>query len=240
MSAPVCEKLAWDSAFFGVSIARVAGDTLDAAKAAAVEAWCRDNGVACVYFLARPDNAATVRAAEAHGFALVDVRVELERTDLRGVASPPHVRAATATDLPALETIARTSFTDSRFYADDHFPHEKCAALYVRWVQESLRGFADVMLVAEQDAVAAGFVTCKIVQGVGKIGLVGVDPHHRGQGLGQTLMHAALAWLAGKSVTRVTVVTQARNLPSQRLYQRCGFLTSTVGLYYHKWFETRL
>jgi hypothetical protein len=30
-------------------------------------------------------------------------------------------------------------------------------------------------------------------------------------------------------------VTQARNVPAQRLYQQLGFFTKTMSLYYHKW-----
>ena len=32
------------------------------------------------------------------------------------------------------------------------------------------------------------------------------------------------------------VVTQGRNIAGQRLYQRCGFLTRSVELWYHKWY----
>jgi dTDP-4-amino-4,6-dideoxy-D-galactose acyltransferase len=231
----VCEKLPWDSGFFGMSIGRVVGDTLDAAKAAAVAAWCKSEQVACVYFLARADDAATVRVAEANGYLLTDVRVELECRDFQKAFLLDNIREAAAADLPLLETIARTSFADSRFYADSHFPREKCAELYVRWVQESCRGFAHAVLVVEIDSAAAGFVTCKIEDDGGRIGLFGVAAAYRGRGLGHTLIQGALAWFAAKAAPRVSVVTQARNIASQRLYQRQGFLTRGVGLYYHKW-----
>jgi ribosomal protein S18 acetylase RimI-like enzyme len=236
MSTPVCEKLPWDTAFFGINIARVYGDTLNTAQAAAIDTWCQSEHIACVYFLARSDDPATVRTAEAHGYSLVDVRVELENAALPNTPMPANVRPATAADLPALEPIARTSFTDSRFYADPHFPRHKCDALYVRWVQESVREFADITLIAEQEKQVAGFITCKIENGTGNIGLAGVDARFRGKGLGNVLMQGAISWILGKGVSRLTVVTQARNIASQRLYQRHGFLTKKVGLYFHKWF----
>ncbi len=236
-----CVVLPWDSAFFGFGVARVCGEALDAARAAAVDAWCRREKVRCVYFLARSDDAGTSRCAEERGFALVDVRVDFERK-LEGVADLAHagtrVRVAAAADLPALEKIARASFTDSRFYADGHFPRTQCDDLYARWVRESYRGFADAMLVAEVSGVPAGFVTCKMeAAAVGRIGLVGVDAQQRGQGLGQVMCHAACAWFAGRGAAWVRVATQGRNIASQRMYQRCGFLTRSVGLYYHKWYE---
>ena len=238
MSGALCEKLAWDSEFFGVGIGRVIGETLDEAGAAAVDQWCQANRISCLYFMVRADDAMTRRTAEGHGFALVEVRVELERA----VKYPPEdapagfaVRAPTAADLPALEAIARTSFTDSRFYWDTHFPREQCDELYARWIRESLRGFADAVLVAEYQHVAAAFVTCKLERTVGRISLLGVDARFRGMGLGQSVMRGAMQWFAGQHVQRVVVATQARNIASQRLYQRCGFLTRSVGLYYHKW-----
>jgi hypothetical protein len=37
----------------------------------------------------------------------------------------------------------------------------------------------------------------------------------------------------------VNVVTQGRNSKAQRLYERCGFLTRSVQLWYHRWFMPR-
>ena len=238
--AEPCVRLAWDSAFFGIGIARVCGRTLDEARAARVDAWCRRERVACVYFLAPADDPATTRCAEQHGFSLVDVRVELERKLEAGAEAA--VRAAVADDVPVLESIARGSYTASRFYADGHFPRAQCDALYARWVRESFHGFADAVLVTPQKGAPAAFVTCQLEAGeraerVGRIGLLGVDPRQRGKGLGQCVVHAAAAWCAGRGAQRVQVVTQGRNIASQRLYQRCGFLTRGIGLYYHKWWS---
>jgi hypothetical protein len=36
----------------------------------------------------------------------------------------------------------------------------------------------------------------------------------------------------------VAVVTQGRNGAAQRLYQRCGFVTHALDLWYHKWYST--
>ena len=46
---------------------------------------------------------------------------------------------------------------------------------------------------------------------------------------------SALDWFATQGVEKVTVVTQGRNGAAQRLYQRCGFVTGSIHLWYHKW-----
>src|SRR4051812_25558776 len=76
--AAACALLPWDTEFWGFRVARLHDDTLDAARAAAVDAWCAAQGVRCLYFLARPDVAATPAAAAAHGYDLVDVRLRLD------------------------------------------------------------------------------------------------------------------------------------------------------------------
>ncbi len=91
---------------------------------------------------------------------------------------------------------------------------------------------------AECEGAPAAFITCKREGdgSIGRIGLVAVDVRRRGQGLGQKLVGTAQTWFKDHGVRIVRVVTQGRNIASQRLYQRCGFLTHSVGLYYHKWY----
>ena len=65
-SAEPCELLPWDTQFFGVSIARVRGNVLTSTMADSIERWCGDHEIQCLYFLARSDDAMTVKLAESH------------------------------------------------------------------------------------------------------------------------------------------------------------------------------
>jgi RimJ/RimL family protein N-acetyltransferase len=48
-----------------------------------------------------------------------------------------------------------------------------------------------------------------------------------------------MSWFAGQDIKTVHVVTQGRNTRAQRLYQRCGFVTRSMELWYHRWFDNR-
>lgn len=233
-----CELLPWDAAFFGFGVARVTGRRLAATHPPEIDSFCREHAVRLLYLEADIDHPDTVRLAEAHGFGLVDVRVVLDAGPPRAAGpSALPVREATEEDLPALLPIARTGFRDSRFYFDPQLPDARCDALYERWITESLRGFADRVLVA-CDGSACGFVTCDLVDGgrTGRIGLIGVGERARGRGVGETLVAAAQEWFASRGAGGAVVTTQARNVGAQRLYARRGFRPRQVSLYYHKWY----
>jgi ribosomal protein S18 acetylase RimI-like enzyme len=137
-----------------------------------------------------------------------------------------------------LREIAGVSHTDSRFYHDSGFPRQRCDELYRTWIEKSCNGYADIVLVAEVEDTAVGYISCHLLDGGGgQIGLVGVDAQMQGHGLGRALICSALTWFAGQGATRVTVVTQGRNLAAQRLYARSGFVPKSVQLWYHRWFS---
>jgi ribosomal protein S18 acetylase RimI-like enzyme len=72
---------------------------------------------------------------------------------------------------------------------------------------------------------------------VGSIGLFAVAQEFRRKSLGRQLVAAALEYFRHNGLAQATVVTQGRNLASQRIYQRCGFLAESVQLWYHCWFK---
>lgn len=233
-----CEYLDWDSCFFGLRIARVNGNRLDPLRAAEILHWSRHEAPDCLYFLADVDDA-TIRLAEQHHFRLVDIRVTLaaQISDTNAANwKPDRVREAVAEDVPALSEIAGRSHRDTRFYQDGGFPRRLCDEMYRVWIQKSCRGYADVVLVAEHDSRPAGYISCHLKQdGIGQIGLVGVDDGARNLGLGRQLVRSALRWFRERETREVTVVTQGNNIAAQRLYQSSGFLTSAVQLWYHLW-----
>ena len=233
----LCRLLEWDTAFFQKRIGRVTVGRLTGAQADDVLAWCARENIDCLYFFADCDDAETIRAVEARGFALVDARVTLERTG-KAPAMPPHLRLSQPEDVPALKVMTAAQHRNSRFYYDAHFPQVVSDALYATWIERSCDGtYAEAVLVVERDGQPAGYVTCETQAERGEIGLLGVGAAWQRQGLGAALVNGALAWFAERGIDTVEVVTQARNLSAQRLYQRYGFLTSQVQFSYHRWFE---
>jgi dTDP-4-amino-4,6-dideoxy-D-galactose acyltransferase len=238
-----CEYLPWDSEFFGRRIARVLPERLSQDIAEAAEEWCERNSIHCLYLLADATDPQTIRQAEENRFHLVDIRMTLSRK-LSEPAPPSErlaagtVRSATAADVEPLKLIARESHRDSRFYADPHFATEQCDKLYERWIERSCADYADIVFVAEREGRPVGYITCKQNDAkIGQIGLLAVDSRAVGLGLGSALIAAALDWFREHKLESVLVVTQGRNVRAQRCYQRMGFTTDVLQLWYHRWFS---
>lgn len=245
MIAVPCRFLEWDSEFFSRRVARVDGERLTPETVDAIEAWCEQQRIDCLYFLADSNDPRTVALAEACGFHFVDIRLTMGRR-LDGPGAEQDAPAEVdidlpvAADLPVLRAIARDSHRVSRFFFDARFPDERCEALYERWIAQSCEGYADAVFVARRDRLPLGYITChrSAVAGTVEIGLLGVVAAARGKGVGRRLVNAALDWARMQPETgQVVTVTQGRNVGAQQLYQRCGFRTTRVRLWYHRWFE---
>lgn len=238
-----CERLAWDSSFFDIEIARIKTSNLSPAILDAAHRWCAANAVECLYFLAEAQDVTSIRCAEAFGFELVDIRLTLARqiSPDEEIAAGPQgatIRLALPTDRDRLRAIARRSYRDSRFYSDGRFPVEKCDRLYETWLEKSCDGGSGAVLVAEWHGSPAGYVTCERVDRVtGQIGLLGVDSSAQGIGLGRALIATAVSWFRDQGFNRAQVVTQGRNIRAQVAYQNCGFVTESLQLWYHRWFR---
>lgn len=241
-----CTYLDWDSDFFGVRIARVNASHLSEETVAPILAWCAEQAIDCLYFLADANDHATSRLAAQNDFHLVDLRVSLDRSLVNGPLNSSGgdgngsvIRPCEAADLPALKAIARTVHRDTRFYFDPRFPRDRCDALYETWIAKSCGGYADLVLVADLHGAAVGYCSCHRRGSEGQIGLFGVHPDYHGQGVGSKLIREALRWFVEQGLERASVVTQGRNIAAQRLYQKHGFMTQAVQLWYHRWFTAR-
>jgi len=240
-SRSICRKLEWDSSFFGYNIALVNAERLTDATAAEVRNWCHENRIDCLYFLADASDPATVRVAEDNGFRFLDVRLTLGTTigEIPSSRLPGGtIRFGKPADANVLRSIASQSHRDSRFYYDPYFSRSQCDALYQTWIEKSLNGYAEAVLVAEYNDELVGYLSCHTHSpGKGEIGLFAVRSKAQGKGLGHGLVSESLRWFSANGRSQVTVVTQGRNVPSQRVYQRCGFQTKLVQLWYHAWFS---
>ncbi len=240
-----CEFLPWDSEFWGFPVARVREHTLTPDRVRAIDAWCQERSIACLYFLATFDDPKTVLTSEDGGFHLVDCRVTATiETSRFAEAAPPHppgaiIRPCTSADVENLRQIASDSYRTSRFYFDQNFPRKKCGMLYEQWIAESCSGFADEVFVAEMAGTPVGYITCHLPteDKEARIGLINVAREARRRGIGQSLIDQTLHWYACQQVAHVLGITQARNMAIQSFNDRLGFVTRSFQLWYHKWYR---
>jgi dTDP-4-amino-4,6-dideoxy-D-galactose acyltransferase len=237
----MCTLLDWDSQFFMCRIARLWTPRLSRHTCAAALDWCRAEAIDCLYLFASLDDEGTSLLGPS-GFELVDVRLDLscEIGDrmMRGAVTA--IRPAAEADVPGLRAIAARSHHATRFYFDRRFSRERCDELYRTWISRSCEGWADGVLVATAGNAPEGYITMHVDDGQrGRIGLVGVDEHVRGHGIGASLVAAALDWFRDRGVTGVSVATQARNIAGVRLYEAAGFRIAGAGAWYHRWFGER-
>lgn len=241
ISAP-CDFLDWDSNFFGFRIGRIRENLLTKELVELADEWGRQNEIRCLYFLAHVDDALTTQLAQAHGFQLVDVRITFEcRITAPPMPMPGFLRPARSDDIPVLESKARAGFMDTRFFYDAGFPRLRVEDLYAAWIRRDFDDKDSIVLVAtSENDRPLGYISCRLSPGQesAEIGLIGVSPGARGQGAGQSLVNGALNWAGERGASRMEIVTQGRNVAAQRLYQRCGFLTRSVELWYHKWYDS--
>jgi ribosomal protein S18 acetylase RimI-like enzyme len=179
----------------------------------------------------------TVALAETNGYRLVNVNVTLCQSV--GSRETKHaLRLATSADIPALEDLAAKSHTDTRFFNDGRFPIERCEQMYRIWVRKCVEQPRKAVIVAHADGAIAGYSAVGHGENdTAAIELIAVAETHRGKGIGEKLVNGSLAWMAERGVRDAYVRTMGHNVTAQRLYQRCGFRTSSTSLYYHKWFD---
>lgn len=237
-------RLSWDSAFFGLPMARVEhiiGASLDApAPAAEALDACLDDlrGAGVSHVSARVDAAdiAAMHLLEARGFRLMDALVTYIWRPGRDPASSAvrdrgRIRALEPRDHDELLAIATTAYRgfQGRFHLDPHIPRERADALYVEWARQSISSaMADTVLVSERsDGALLGFLAFRRREPVSTLtgtaifgaGLGACRPDAPGAYAG--LIRAGTRW-AHEHSGIAECQTQNYNFPTIRIYEAVG------------------
>lgn len=247
--APVSvHLLEWDTAFFGARMGRLdvvgpmpgdEGEIARVLRTALAEArLARFDHVILRSGPAEP----MARAAELAGLQLVDVGLDLRCTLPRGAnaaSGAMPVRPFRPSDLPSIEAIAGEAFRLGRFWTDPFFRPEQARDFYQEWARNLCRGLAAEVLVAEWHGEPAGFVSCALNDGTGRIPLIAMAAEARGLGGGQALVSAAVGWFERAGASAAYVRTQAHNYPALGLYVDQGFRVATADLTFAATLQTQ-
>jgi ribosomal protein S18 acetylase RimI-like enzyme len=157
---------------------------------------------------------------------------------MTNVRQPITIRPATAADTPAVGRLAALlvklhhDFDPARFIA----PTPRTERSYGSYLASQLDVPDVVVLVAERDGAVVGY-TYAGVEGFDYMALRGpagvvydivVDPAHRGQGIGRTLLDETVAALEARGSPRVVLSTADRNESAQRLFAAAGFRRTMI------------
>ena len=227
-------RLVWDSDFFGFGIGRIELPACDREVLAAIHQEARQQTVELLYWPTMDDQA-TTSVAIGYGARLVDRKTVFER-GLDDVAEATALPEPRGEERDRLLEMAPLAGVCSRFACDPRLPVGSMPRLYRRWMERSLDGVAaDVVLCYRWAGELAGFVTVTCSDQIATIGLVAVDPEHRGKGIGGELVRGAEAWAAAQGGRCMRIVTQEDNEAACRLYRRLGYRRCSVVPWYHVW-----
>lgn len=240
--------LEYDTQLFGMKTAKITHVETDVVDELVQE--LKKQGVEYATHRIESTRMDTISKLESAGFVLVDGFVELEQNPETFKDTPinPSIRAATAADIPALRSLAASSFVYNRFYNDPLITKEQADTLFADWIENSVAKIAaDEVFVYENEGDIVGFVTIKYA---GEIPLIAVSKNMQGQGIAKKLISHALHTFVIRNpqpVTRnsqpetrnsklstVTIDTQLQNIPALRAYIRCGFLP-TKSFFTYRW-----
>jgi dTDP-4-amino-4,6-dideoxy-D-galactose acyltransferase len=172
------------------------------------------------------------------GFHVIDVNVTFEREAVQAVVTNDSilVRDLQAGDEQAVLEIAGTAFIYSRFHLDPFITNEVANKIKREWIANYIRHQrGDRLLVAEVNGYPAGFLAL-LVSGngekIGVIDLIGVAKNMQGRGVGKRLVDYHIQD-AFQKYACLSVGTQIANVPSMRLYTKCGYDISNSNYVLH-------
>jgi ribosomal protein S18 acetylase RimI-like enzyme len=137
------------------------------------------------------------------------------------------VREAIDSDRDKVLSIASSSFVYSRFHLDPQIPKLVADKIKRAWVDNYFSGKrGERLFVASIGPKVVGFLavlkSSQSGQTIRAIDLVAVDKNYWKKGCGEQLVRHFISE-GMRNKWRMSVGTQAANVPSIRLYEKCGF-----------------
>ena len=112
----------------------------------------------------------------------------------------------------------------SRLKLDSNFTEYEFRKLYRQWVDNSFNlTYADAILVYIMNEKIIGFVTYKLYEKYGKIGLIAVNSESQGKRVGSNLINAVEIELVNQGISELRIPTQLQNKQACDFYTKLGY-----------------
>jgi ribosomal protein S18 acetylase RimI-like enzyme len=228
------KKLSWDSEFFDKSICQIVVEEatrLEDLKKEIKEALVLYD---IVYLFVSNESKLSTKIKEEYKSFYIDSKVEYIKNIERVQDEVEVMEYLSKENSKEITNLAFQSGQYSRFLLDPKFSPTDFKRLYEKWVTGSLeRRLADWVLVFNNESKILGFVTAKIVNAQGNIGLIGVDEVARGMKIGTKLMNKVSFLLQQKGISSLIVPTQQSNRNACMFYEKMGFQIKSQTSIYH-------
>lgn len=233
--------LEWDSRFFGYRIALIKLSQENLAQLDQTICKLKEEKFKLVYcFVSPEDNISNGSIINCSGL-LVDEKVTYSYSiDGHPIYQVDNHIVMYNKNKASTELLKLTlqSGVYSRFKIDSNFNKSEYKRLYKEWIKKSVtKELADQVFVYEEENQILGFITMKISEGQGSIGLLAVDDKYRGKSIGKKLLASSFAYFKNNNIALVEVVTQRANQIACRFYESCGFKVSRIVNVYHLWIK---
>lgn len=233
----IVKKLPWDSDYFGFpcfSVEYVLFNHSDYnILRNALNAFIKSNLMPNSYYTINvpSEDIVLVQALSSTGFNLVETRLNyfLKLNENHSPTNIDIIKEANLTDIPHLRSVAikmRNRF--DRVHADPTFSQDAADQYLAKYVEESVKGFADIVLkVVDDKGVPFGFLAGNYpieLSGirVSKLVLAAVDSSIQ-KGRLYDLLREMIYRVKLKNADYLTTITQAANIPAIRAWEKAGF-----------------
>ena len=234
--------LEWDSNFFGFTVARILQKKIGIQDLRRVLNELKTHNVTVAYWaIDNRDLESRIAAESLDGF-LADqkityaIQLDGKKTAFKSYGDVEvYQRKEPCVDL---ERLSIQSGEYSRFNVDPNFSRRQFENLYKIWIKKSTdQTVGGSVLVFRDDNSIIGMIAIGHHDDVGQIHLIAVDENYRGKKIGSALIDAAhrTFWERGNKTARV--ITQKKNFPACRLYEKWGYQIEKIEYFYHFWLK---
>jgi len=137
--------------------------------------------------------------------------------------------------------LAYESGKHSRFKKDTLFKNSEFKKLYQCWVINSInKTFGHKVFYILDKQVPVAFVTLNKKHNIGQIGLIAVDKHYRGRGLGKQLIKYIESYCVKHTIPILNIPSQAHNKNATGFYTKLGYQIIQQDITKHFWLKKLL